>query len=270
MCQRAEEPDPLSLGRNCDKRPDAGYGRCQPAFPEAHSTCPLYLTPENHLADCTTPFGPNTTVSFLHVHSENLPPGALSHDGCLLTLLGVPWRGPQHRPQKGRRGEEAATEGTGASALAWLPEQPRGLGDPAEPGGPTGAVAPARQAALTQRRDHRADVSKAGFCFCATRFRVQADQGEGGSKPDTQPLTHYKLLSPPRSHRISPLSFLSEQNSSSLYFGARILWKPTRGEGECWAAGLGMDPKQCAEAGHCDQRNSSVKWMRRVIATHQA
>lgn len=30
------------------------------------------------------------------------------------------------------------------------------------------------------------------------------------------------------------------------------------------------DGPQCAEAGHCDQRNFSIKGMRRVIATHQA
>lgn len=165
MYQGAEAPDPLCLGRNCDERPDAGYGRCQSAFPEAHSTCPLYLTPENHLADCTTPFGPSTTVSFLYVRSENLPPGALFHDGCLLTLLGSDLGRPPAQTPKRKEGRKRQPP-RGLGPALWHYSQTRGLGDLAQPCGPTGAVAPARQAALTYRRDHGADVSKAGLCFC--------------------------------------------------------------------------------------------------------
>lgn len=164
MCQGAEAPDPLCLGRNCDERPDAGYGRCQSAFPEAHSTCSLYLTPENHLADGTTPFGPSTTVSSLYVPSENLPPGALFHDGCLLTLLGSDLGRPPAQTPKRKEGRKRQPP-RGLGPAPWHCSQTRGLGGLAQPCGPAGAAAPARQAALTHRRDHGADASKAGPCF---------------------------------------------------------------------------------------------------------
>lgn len=262
MCQGAEAPDPLSLGRNCDERPDAGYGRCQSAFPEAHSTCPLSLTPENHLADCTTPFGPATTVSFF-ICSLWEPASWGSVPWWLPPDTAGQWPGEAPSTDSKKEGgkEEAATKGAGASALALLP-------DPG-PRWPCTALwsykgcgaSPAGCPHIPPRSWGWRQQGWALLLYLDSASRWT--KGEGGTKLRTLQFSNYKLLStlkwqqsPLRSHLIFPLNFLSGEENSNVFFilEPEYYGKTTRAEGECWAAWLGMDPKHCVEAGHRDQK----------------
>lgn len=179
--------------------------------------------------------------------------------------------------------EEAPTKGAGAGALALLLRL--GPGDPAQLCSPAGAVAPARQAALTHRRDDRTWHQQGWFLpLCYSDSASRCTKGEGGTKFSTPRFTKYKLLStlkwqqsPLRLHLTAPLNSSCEEHkieTFSLFCSQNTTEKQPgekRGVLSPWTDGRERTLNTVQKTTVMMTRRSfSIKGMGRITATDQS
>lgn len=215
--QGANEPDRLSLWNNCDKQLNAGYGRCQIAFPEALIPCgPWQLTLENHHPDAPQ-------RSLFSVQSENLPRGL--QDGGFCQHWVMTWGGPGTCMHLGGPpgGQEERTR-------QWPLDQQSGL---------------LLCSGLVSRRPHRLPQTpwlltwrqQGQFLpWCYSDSASRWTQEEGGTPFSTQDFpkqtlgTSWSPQRPRRLHLASPVTLLRGKQNRNVYFVAGTLSKSNQGK----------------------------------------